>query len=187
MRLSIHPFIQFSQLIDCPIWDHSTGQLLGAVKQVWLDKQLHQVLGLAYQSLLTPSEVRSLPWEQVVAVSSEGVWINVSENTTLILQPMSSIHYQLDEDVWTETDSLLGTLIDYVFETITGAVHQYQCALSKYQGGWPQLLDISAVDLHHRRDRWQIKHNTKSQLSKQPSQHQPQEHQDHWLNQRLGV
>lgn len=163
MRHSTYPLVQFSQLIDCPVWDGHTGQLLGTVYQVWLDKQLHQVLGLTYRSLLDSSEQRSLTWEQVLAVSPEGAWLNISDNTALIIQPKASIHYQLGGKVWTNTDTQIGTLIDYYFHGDTGEILLYQCVPSDTKGYYPQLMDLYAGDLSFRGDRWQIELTDDSQ------------------------
>ncbi|QUY45476.1 hypothetical protein [Acaryochloris marina] len=167
MRLSTYPLIQFSQLIDCPVWDCHTGQLLGTVHQIWLDKQLHQVLGLTYKTLLNKDEQGSLPWEQVVAVSPERAWLDVSESTALIFQPKSSIHYQLGNEVWTHSGSRLGTLIDYYFEANTGEILQYQCVVSEHQKYFPELLDFSAAELIYKGDRFLIELTVDPRKSRQ--------------------
>lgn len=167
MRLSTYPLIQFSQLIDCPVWDCHTGQLLGTVHQIWMDKQLHQVLGLTYKTLLNIDEQRSLPWEQVVAVSPEGAWLDVSESTALIFQPKSSIHYQLGNEVWTHSGNWLGNLIDYYFEANTGEILQYQFVVPEHQRYFPELLDFSAAELIYKGDRFLIELAVDSQRPKQ--------------------
>lgn len=186
MRISPDPLILFTQLIDCPVWDSRSGQILGLTHQVWLDKQLHQVIGLTYRSLDQAQETRSLPWERVEAVSPEGVWVNVSENTVLILQSMSSIHYQLGEEVWSKTGHRIGTLIDYSFEAKTGAILQYHCAASESLdwNGSQRLLKLSACELNHRCDRWVLDMDRVSPSLETP---QPQDSLPKFLDHNLVV
>lgn len=151
MRISTVSQVQQSQLLHCPVWDINTGTILGLVEQIWIDKQLHQVIGLTYCEL--DDEINSLPWEQVEAVSSEGIWVNYASNIPLVVKPTSFIHYQLDEPIWTTTRHRLGMLADITFAVDSGEILYYYCVPGPI-GREMKTFRLSPRVMNHRCDRW---------------------------------
>ncbi|MGR3275721.1 hypothetical protein ACSYAD_11450 [Acaryochloris marina NIES-2412] len=153
MRISTLATIQKTQLLQCPVWDVTTGKILGLVQHIWIDKQLHQVMGLTYWELDHEHEINSLTWEQVEAVNTEGVWVNYAHSTSLIVRSTTSIHYQLDEPLWTTSHHRLGTLQDVTFEVNSGDVLDYHC-VSDRMGLEAEQFRFSPRVMHHSCDRW---------------------------------
>lgn len=153
MRISTLSQVQKSQILQCPVWDVNTGTILGLVEQIWIDKQLHQVIGLTYCEL--EGEINSLPWEQVEAISSEGIWVDYASNISLVVTPTFSIHYQLDEPIWTTSRHRLGTLADFAFAVDSGEILYYYCVPGP-MGRETKTFRLVPRVMHHRCDLWMV-------------------------------
>lgn len=117
--------VSFQSLQNFLVFDSQSGKVLGRVNQIWLDKDRHQILGFTFRSSRWSKSFRSVPWEEVDSVDEIGIWVTVSEDSLLIVQPTLSIDYRLGDVVWDYAGKQLGHLVDYRFNAKTGRLLDY--------------------------------------------------------------
>lgn len=125
MDLSSIQVIFFKSLLNYSVLDAETGKVLGRVEQIWLDKDQHQVFGLTYRSWRWDKTLRSLFWKDVEAVDEIGIWVTVSDDSLLVVQPKLSVDYQLGDPIRDCSGKNVGHLVDYRFNAKTGKVLDY--------------------------------------------------------------
>ncbi|GAB4226926.1 MAG: hypothetical protein Kow00121_55420 [Elainellaceae cyanobacterium] len=127
--------IRRSALLGRLVLNHRTAEELGRVDQLWLDPKSHQVIGLMCRSGLFYNKKHCFPWSQIEAIGSEGILVTPLE-TVEFEKPESAVA-EPGQEVWTNTGSRVGSLLDYRLDSETGDVIDYLFTFA----GWREFTD----------------------------------------------
>lgn len=129
--------IKQSQLINLLVLDRRTAEELGRVDHLWLDPQIHRVIGLTCKSGILGSSRQGVTWRQIDSFGEDSILVNINPDEFANPEKPDEVYSLIGHGVWTDTGSKVGKLVDYLIVPRTGAVVNYLFASS----GWRGMLD----------------------------------------------
>jgi uncharacterized protein YrrD len=116
--------IRQSDLIYQLVLDRHTLKELGRVEVMWTYPPMHRVLGFICKSGFLGGQKAAFKLAQIYALGSDGLLTEGQPDETdsdRVSKLESLLHYE----VWSETGSKVGKIIDYLFNPHTGYVTNY--------------------------------------------------------------
>ncbi|XWK90039.1 MAG: PRC-barrel domain-containing protein [Phormidium sp.] len=129
--------IKQSQLINLLVIDRRTAEELGRVDYLWLDPQIHRVIGLSCKSGFLGSSKQGVTWRQIDSFGEDSILVNINRDEFANPEKPDEVYSLIGHGVWTDTGSKVGKLVDYLIVPRSGAVVNYLFASS----GWRGMLD----------------------------------------------
>lgn len=129
--------IKQSQLINMLVLDRRTAEELGRVDSLWLNPQIHKVLGLTCKSGFLGSSKQGVVWQQIESFGEQSILVNINRDEFTNPEKSDEVYSLIGHEVWTDTGSKVGKLVDYLIVPKTGAVVNYLFSSS----GWKGILD----------------------------------------------
>lgn len=129
--------IKQSQLINLLVLDRRTAEELGRVDHLWLNLQTHQVLGLTCKSGFLGSSKQRVLWQQIESFGEHSILVNINREEFANPEKPDEAYSLIGHEVWTDTGSKVGKLVDYLIVPETGAVINYLFTSS----GWKGILN----------------------------------------------
>jgi uncharacterized protein YrrD len=126
--------IKQSQLINLLVLDQRTAEELGRVDCLWLDPQIHRVIGLTCKSGILGSNKQSVTWRQIESFGEHSILVNINSNEFTNPEKPDEVYSLIGHEVWTDTGSKVGKLVDYLIVPKTGAVVNYLFSSSGWRG-----------------------------------------------------
>lgn len=123
-------------LLNRLVLERSTAEEVGRVSSLWLNSVAHQVVGLTCKSGFLGNKKHSFAWEQVTRVGADSILVNNTSDGAEPEKPEQVVSL-IGHEVWTDAGNKVGKLVDYLFESETGAVVSYLFVSS----GWRGVLD----------------------------------------------
>jgi uncharacterized protein YrrD len=131
MSLSTQPY-RHSDLINRLVLERQTADTIGHLDHLGIDPQEHQVSGLVAKSGLLRREKHYFAWSQVETIGDDGIFVNGQADQTEAGSRLGKtvIGYEL----WTNTGSKVGKIVDYLFNSETSKIQGYLYASNGWQG-----------------------------------------------------
>lgn len=126
--------IKQSQLINLLVLDRRTAEELGRVDHLWLDPQIHRVIGLSCKSGFLGSSKQGVTWRQIDSFGEDSILVNINRDEFTNPEKPDEVYSLIGHGVWTDTGSKVGKLVDYLIVPKTGAVINYLFASSGWRG-----------------------------------------------------
>ncbi|OKH40150.1 hypothetical protein NIES2119_04310 [[Phormidium ambiguum] IAM M-71] len=129
--------IKLSQLMNLLVLDRRTAEELGRVEQLWLNVQTHQVIGLTCKSGILGSNKQGVIWQQIESFGEHSIVVNINRDEFSNPEKPDEVYSLIGHEVWTDTGSKVGKLVDYLIVPETGAIVNYLFSSS----GWKGILN----------------------------------------------
>lgn len=129
--------IEQSQLMNLLVLDRRTAEELGRVEQLWLNTQTHQVIGLTCKSGILGSNKQGVLWQQIESFGEHSIVVNINSDEFSNPEKPDEAYSLIGHEVWTDTGSKVGKLVDYLIVPETGAIIYYLFSSS----GWKGILN----------------------------------------------
>jgi uncharacterized protein YrrD len=127
--------LQQSRLLGRLILNHETTEEIGHIKEFWLDPTLHQVTAIVSESGLLGRTKQFLRWEQVEAIGEDSLLASLAVEGAEETPQGSEL--VIGHELWTDNGNRAGTITDYCFDLLTGAVVAYLF----HSNGWQGITD----------------------------------------------
>jgi sporulation protein YlmC with PRC-barrel domain len=124
-----------SDFIGRLVLDQKTAEELGRVAELWLNPKKHQIIGLSCKAGLLGTQRRSFTWSQIETIGDDSIIVSALDGVNAE-KPEGAIGL-IAQDVWTDSGSQIGGLIDYRFDAETGDVIDYVFVFN----GWRSIAD----------------------------------------------
>lgn len=128
--------IRQSELINRLVLERGTAEEVGRVEQWWLNSQSHKVEGFTCKSGFLGSKKQVFTWEQITTIGTDSIMVNNMAEVAQTERQSQAVSL-IGHEVWTEAGNKAGKIVDYLFDTQTGAVVNYLFVSS----GWRGILD----------------------------------------------
>ncbi len=138
--------IRQSALLNRLVLDRSTAEEVGRVEQLWLNSQSHQVVGFSCKSGFLGNKKRLFTWEQITTIGTDSIIVNIMPEV-IELETPSQTASLIGHEVWTDAGNKAGKIVDYLFDSKTGAVINYLFVSSGWSGvlNGVYLLPVEAI------------------------------------------
>ncbi|WP_416669091.1 PRC-barrel domain-containing protein [Egbenema bharatensis] len=150
--MSANSITRQSDFIGRLVLDRQTAESLGRVAELWLDPKAHQIIGLSCKAGLLGTQRHSFTWSQIESIGEDSIMVSALEGVNAE-KPESAIS-QIAQDIWTDSGSQMGGLIDYRFDPETGDVIDYIFVFN----GWRGIADsgycfppVAVISMHPKR------------------------------------
>lgn len=130
--------IRQSDLINRLVLDRSTAEELGRIEKLWLNPQIHKVIGFTCKSGLLGGRKRSFIWNQIESIGTDSLMVNFNAETFADPEKPETVYSLIGHEVWTEAGNKAGKIVDYLIVPQTGAVVSYLFA----SNGWGGILNV---------------------------------------------
>jgi uncharacterized protein YrrD len=127
--------IRQSDFLGRLVLDQNTAEEVGRVAELWLDPKSHQIIGLSCKAGLLGMQRHSFTWSQIESIGEDSVMVSALEGVEAE-KPDGAIGL-IAQDIWTDSGSQIGGLIDYRFDPETGDVVDYIFVFN----GWRSITD----------------------------------------------
>ncbi|MBF2089595.1 MAG: PRC-barrel domain-containing protein [Synechococcales cyanobacterium K44_A2020_017] len=124
MPTSKPKLIHQSIVLHRPILHRDTTEELGRVEVVWMYPDAHRVLGFVSKQGLVSSKRLAFTLNQIHTLGPESIVVTASPTETEA-QKVRQLETLLGLEVWSESGSKLGKIVDYAFDIKTGAIAYY--------------------------------------------------------------
>ena len=152
MTTPLQGVIRQSELLGRLVLDRATAEEIGRVDRLWLDPKARQIVGMTCLSGLVVIKQRSLNWSQIDAIGTDSILVEVL-NGVEPKKPITAIS-EFHQEVWTDTGTRIGTLVDYRFDPETGDLIDYLFTPIGWQSikeGTYKLLPDAIISINDRR------------------------------------
>lgn len=124
--------LRHSELINRLVLERQTAKTVGHLDYLGIDPQGHRIEGLVTKSGLLGREKRYFAWAQVDTIGEDGVFVS----GTATSNPPSSQRGQtvIGHELWTNTGSKVGKVVDYLFNPKTSEITGYLFASNGWRG-----------------------------------------------------
>ncbi|MFB2837665.1 PRC-barrel domain-containing protein [Floridanema evergladense] len=126
--------IKQSQLINLLAIDRRTAEELGRVDHLWLNTQTHKVIGLTCKAGFLGSSKQRIIWQQIESIGEHSILVNINAEEFANPEKPDEAYTLIGHEVWTDTGSKVGKLVDYLIVPETGAVINYLFTSSGWRG-----------------------------------------------------
>ncbi|GAB4146731.1 MAG: hypothetical protein Fur0046_24760 [Cyanobacteria bacterium J069] len=118
-----NPVMLQSDLIGRVVIQPDTAEEVGRVGQLWLDPKAHQIVGLECKAGPLGLKRHAYSWLQIASLGSEGVILKAHIGP----EPSKpeTVVSVLGDDLWTDTGSRAGIIVDYRIDPASGRVVDY--------------------------------------------------------------
>lgn len=125
-----------SQLRGRLVLDKNTVETQGRVKKMWLNSQTDKIIGVTCKLGFFGKEKKYLTWEEIDTIGADAILANVNPDRSHLegLEPGLLV---IGSEVWTDAGNKAGVLVDYIFNTKTGAVVNFLYR----SNGWRGIVD----------------------------------------------
>lgn len=131
------PVIKQSQLMNLLVLDRRTAEELGRVGNLWLDTRTHKAIGLTCKSGILGSNKQGVLWQQIESFGEHSILVNINREEFANPEKPDEAYSLIGHEVWTDTGSKVGKLVDYLIVAETGAIVNYLFTSS----GWKGILN----------------------------------------------
>lgn len=138
--------VRQSELLNRLVIDRNTAEEVGRVEQLRLNSQLHQVESFICKSGLLGSKKQIFAWEQIITIGGDSIMVNNILEVAQAERPSQAISL-IGHEVWTDAGNKAGKIVDYLFNSQTGAVVNYLFVSSGWRGVLEgvYLLPVEAI------------------------------------------
>ncbi len=153
----IPEIIKQSQLRRRLVLDKKTVETQGRIAQVWLNEGANRIIGVTCKLGFFKKQKKYFTWEEIDTIGADAILANVSADSSLEGQgqeqepeqepeqkPEEGSEQEREEgllaigsEVWTDAGNKAGLLVDYLFNTKTGAVVNFLYR----SNGWRGIVD----------------------------------------------
>lgn len=127
--------IRQSDLMGRLVLNQGTAEEMGRIDQLWLDPQAHQILGFSCKSGILGTKKHHFTWSQIETIGADSVMVSRLEGVETV-RPESAVP-NVGLEVWTDSGTRIGTMIDYHLHPETGDVIEYLFFLN----GWRSITE----------------------------------------------
>lgn len=128
--------IRQSELLNRLVLERNTAEEVGRVEKFWLNSQLHRVEGLTCKSGFLGSQKQTFVWKEIITIGSDSIIVNNSSEGGEAERQSQAVSL-IGHELWTDAGNKAGKIMDYLFDSQTGAVVSYLFVSS----GWRGVLD----------------------------------------------
>lgn len=121
---SLPKTIRHSELAGRLVILRDTMQELGHVDVVWMHPPVHRVFGFICASGFLGRKKSAFNLPQLYAVGEDGLLVSSAPVPT-DAQKVRQIETLLGHEVWSDSGEKVGNVVDYIFDTKTGAIQAY--------------------------------------------------------------
>ncbi|QKD83452.1 hypothetical protein HPC62_15710 [Thermoleptolyngbya sichuanensis A183] len=117
------PVMLQSEVIGKVVIKPDTAEEVGRVSRLWLDPKAHQIVGLECTAGALGIKRHAYNWLQIASIGSEGVILkaHIGPEPT---KP-DTVVFVLGDEVWTDSGSRAGLVVDYRLDPTSGRVLDY--------------------------------------------------------------
>lgn len=125
-----------SQVRGRLVLDKNTVETQGRVEKMWLNSQGDQIIGVTCKLGFFGKEKKYLTWEEIDTIGADAILANVNPDRSH-LEGMEPGLLAIGSEVWTDAGNKAGLLVDYIFNSKTGAVVNFLYR----SNGWRGIID----------------------------------------------
>lgn len=134
------------------VLDLQTTEAVGAVSQILIDRDTHQIVGIACRGGLLGREQQVFPWAQIESIGHDGVVLKSAISTP---EPLpDSVQTMIDLEVWSDAGDRVGRIVDFCLDPATGRVTTYLLLPEGFRDlpeGLYQILPSHIISIGRRR------------------------------------
>lgn len=127
--------VRHSELINQLILDRTTMEELGRVEVLWMYVPAHKVLGFIGKSGFLGSNKSAFNLTQLDTIGTNLLVNSKPQETDA--EKVRQLESLINCEVWTDTGTRIGKIVDYEFVVKTGDIRQYMVAFT----GWSTVTD----------------------------------------------
>jgi uncharacterized protein YrrD len=133
--------IRYSEFLHCLVLDRNTTEELGRVELLWMYPQVHRILGFICKSGLLTNKRLAVSLPQIKTISNNTIWLQ-SPPTETDITKVNQLESLIGHQVWSESGTSFGKVIDCLFDLKTGNITQYLVALKGWKGVMSELYPL---------------------------------------------
>ncbi len=118
------------------VLDKNTVETQGRVEKMWLNSQADKIIGVTCKLGFFGKEKKYLTWEEIDTIGADAILANVNPDRSH-LEGLEPGLLAIGSEVWTDAGNKAGLLVDYIFNTKTGAVVSFLYR----SNGWRGIVD----------------------------------------------
>ena len=124
--------VQQGELLNLPVIDINTAEVVGRISEVLVDAQAHQVEGIVCRGGLMGRERHTFSWVQIESIGRDSVVVRpITDHAP---HRLDQAHPMTGQEVWSDAGDHVGRLVDFRLNARTGLILAYGFAPEGLRG-----------------------------------------------------